>query len=86
MAPGFGEDDQIVCEENNIQLVCPVDDQGRFTNEVTDYNGINVFDANEKIILYLKERNILLFLRGCRQAKISIMRLKFLEDIIVNLN
>ena len=59
MAPGFGEDDQIVCEENNIQLVCPVDDQGRFTNEVTDYNGINVFDANEKIILYLKERNIL---------------------------
>ena len=54
MAPGFGEDDQRVCEANGIVLVCPVDDSGRFTTEVTDYVGQNVFDANPQIISDLK--------------------------------
>jgi isoleucyl-tRNA synthetase len=31
LAPGFGEDDQRVCEANDIELVVPVDDEGRFT-------------------------------------------------------
>ena len=48
MAPGFGEDDQIVCELNDIPVVCPVDDQGKFTDEVPDYQDLLVFDANEK--------------------------------------
>ncbi|MFI5045163.1 MAG: isoleucine--tRNA ligase, partial [Acidimicrobiales bacterium] len=56
MAPGFGEDDQRVCEANGIVLVCPVDDSGRFTAEVADYVGINVFDANPQIIVDLKDR------------------------------
>ena len=54
MAPGFGEDDQRVCEAAGIVLVCPVDDAGRFTAEVTDYVGLNVFDANPLIIADLK--------------------------------
>ena len=60
MAPGFGEDDQLVCESNGIKLVCPVDDQGKFTKEVPDYEGLVVFDANEKIISELKEKNFLI--------------------------
>jgi len=60
MAPGFGEDDQLVCEENNISIVCPVDDQGRFNNEVPDYEGLLVFDANEKIIGDLKQKKIII--------------------------
>ena len=60
MAPGFGEDDQLVCEQNNISIVCPVDDQGRFNNEVPDYEGLLVFDANEKIIKDLKQKNIII--------------------------
>ncbi len=58
MAPGFGEDDQRVCEENNIQIgrVVPVNDQGRFTADVSDWAGINVFEANPQIIKTLKER------------------------------
>lgn len=36
MAPGFGEDDQRVCEENDIELVCPVDHTGRFTDAIYD--------------------------------------------------
>jgi isoleucyl-tRNA synthetase len=36
MAPGFGEDDQRVCEAAGIALVCPVDHTGRYTDEVRD--------------------------------------------------
>lgn len=59
MAPGFGEDDQLVCEQNDISIVCPVDDQGKFTSEVKEYENLLVFDANEKIISDLKKRNII---------------------------
>ena len=60
MSPGFGEDDQIICEKNNIKLVCPVDDQGKFTKEIPEFEGMVVFDANEKIISFLKEKNIII--------------------------
>ena len=57
MAPGFGEDDQTICEANGIQIgrVVPVDDQGCFTDEVADWAGVNVFEANPEIIRSLKE-------------------------------
>jgi isoleucyl-tRNA synthetase len=58
MAPGFGEDDQRVCEANGIVLVCPVDDSGRFTTEVRDYVGQNVFDANPLVIADLKANGV----------------------------
>ncbi|MGE3173543.1 MAG: isoleucine--tRNA ligase [Planctomycetota bacterium] len=60
MAPGFGEDDQKVCEANGIELVCPVDDRGRYTAEVPDWQGVLVFDANKDIIKVLKDRGALL--------------------------
>ena len=56
MAPGFGEDDQRVSEANGIELVVPVDDEGRFTAEVADFAGQNVFDANPHVIRWLKDR------------------------------
>ncbi len=56
-APGFGEDDQRIGEANGIALVVPVDDEGRFTAEVSDFAGQNVFDANPEVIRWLKERN-----------------------------
>ena len=58
MAPGFGEDDQIVCEANSIQIsdAVPVDDRGCFTEPVTRWAGLNVFDANPLIIAELKDR------------------------------
>ncbi|MAG03115.1 MAG: isoleucine--tRNA ligase [Acidimicrobiaceae bacterium] len=57
MAPGFGEDDQTICEANGIEIgrVVPVDDQGCFTDEVADWAGVNVFEANPDIIRSLKE-------------------------------
>ncbi len=57
MAPGFGEDDQNVCEAAQIEIgrAVPVDDQGRFTDDVPEWAGQNVFDANPEIIRHLKE-------------------------------
>ncbi|MFN8825174.1 MAG: isoleucine--tRNA ligase [Planctomycetota bacterium] len=60
MAPGFGEDDQKVCESNGIELVCPVDDRGCFTAEVPEWRGVQVFEANKDIIKVLKDRSVLL--------------------------
>ncbi len=60
MAPGFGEDDQKVCEQNGIELVCPVDDRGRYTAAVREWQGVLVFDANKDIIKVLKDRGVLL--------------------------
>lgn len=54
LAPGFGEDDQILCEQYGIKLVCPVDNSGKFTKEIYDFEGKQVFDANDGIIIKLK--------------------------------
>ncbi|MET0912846.1 MAG: isoleucine--tRNA ligase [Acidimicrobiales bacterium] len=58
LAPGFGEEDQRVGEAAGIELVVPVDDAGRFTAEVPDWEGENVFDANPEIIKALKDRGV----------------------------
>ena len=59
LAPGFGEDDQIICESNGIEIgdAVPVDDRGCFTEPVTPWAGLNVFDANPQIIADLKDRD-----------------------------
>ncbi|MEA3399373.1 MAG: isoleucine--tRNA ligase [Patescibacteria group bacterium] len=49
-APAFGEDDNFVCKDNDIDFVNPVDDNGEFTEEVSDYKGMFVKDADKKII------------------------------------
>jgi isoleucyl-tRNA synthetase len=60
MAPGFGEEDQRACEEANIAVVCPVDEHGRFTEEVATYSGMQVFDANAPISEHLAAMGALL--------------------------
>ncbi|MEM9746155.1 MAG: isoleucine--tRNA ligase [Actinomycetota bacterium] len=55
MAPGFGEDDQRIGDEAGMGMVVPVDDSGRFTDEVSDFAGMNVFDANPEVIRWLKD-------------------------------
>lgn len=56
MAPGFGEDDQILCQSQGIELVCPVDNAGKYTKEIYDFVGLQVFDANDQIIIKLKNQ------------------------------
>jgi len=60
LAPAFGEDDMAVCAEVGIEPVIPIDSRGRFTSEVPDYDGQQVFDANANIIRDLKARGVVL--------------------------
>ncbi|MFC7492923.1 MULTISPECIES: isoleucine--tRNA ligase [unclassified Nocardioides] len=53
-AGAFGEDDKIVTDREGIEAVMPVGKDGRFTFPVTDYEGMQVFDANLHIIDHLK--------------------------------
>lgn len=53
-APAFGEADFYACQRAGIELVCPVDGNGRFTEEVPEYTGQFVKDADKDIIKRLK--------------------------------
>nr|XP_043623289.1 isoleucine--tRNA ligase, cytoplasmic [Erigeron canadensis] len=60
-APAFGEDDYRVCINNNIikkgeNLVMPVDDDGNFTQRITDFSGRYVKEADKDIIQAVKEK------------------------------
>jgi isoleucyl-tRNA synthetase len=59
-APAFGEDDFRIFKQAGIDLlVCPIDMQGCFTAEVTDFAGQYVKDADKEIVRYLKESGAL---------------------------
>ena len=53
-APGFGEDDHEVMKGTGVPTICPIDAECRFTDEVGDYAGIFVKDADKAIMDRLK--------------------------------
>ena len=55
-APAFGEDDMLTCQKYGIDLVIPVDADGKFTSLVPEYEGKLVFDANRDIIRDLRAK------------------------------
>lgn len=55
-AGAFGEVDKEVTDREGIEAVMPVGKDGRFTAPVTEYAGMQVFDANLHIIDDLKAR------------------------------
>ncbi len=61
IAPGFGQDDFEACRayKEDFPVVCPVDEAGKFTAEVPDYEGKQVFETNEPIMQWLKENGLL---------------------------
>ena len=54
IAPAFGEDDFLACQQAGIALVNPVDDEGKFTAQVPDFAGLHVKEADARIIAHLK--------------------------------
>ncbi len=54
-APGFGEDDYNVLKGSGIPVVCPIDAECKFTDEVSDFQGLFVKDADKPIITWLKD-------------------------------
>ncbi len=56
LAPAFGEEDYYACIRAGIAVVNPVNDDGKFTEEVSDFAGEMVRDADPKIIAWLKAK------------------------------
>jgi isoleucyl-tRNA synthetase len=56
-APAFGEDDNRVLKANHVKaFICPIDEKGQFTSEVSDFSGKYIKDADKEIIKMLKDR------------------------------
>ena len=60
-APGHGHDDFVIGKRYKLEIYCPVDNAGRFTNEVEHFAGQRVFEANPKIVEFMREEGALLF-------------------------
>lgn len=54
IAPAFGEDDFQVGSNLGLPIICPVDDEGRFTDEVSPWQGRTVYEADDDIIRAIK--------------------------------
>jgi len=62
IAPGHGDDDYQLGRRVGLDLLSPVDDYGKFTDEagVPSLVGMNVFAGNEEVIRILNEKGVLL--------------------------
>ncbi len=56
MAP-FGEDDMAMLKKMEIEVVHPLDAEGKFNSDVKEFKGKDVFTANPEIIKKLKDEN-----------------------------
>ena len=59
-APGHGADDFAIGKKYGLEIYAPVDAAGKFTAEVEHFAGLSVFDANPKIVEFLRESGALL--------------------------
>ncbi len=58
-APAYGEDDYMIGMKNNIPFIHLVNEEGRFTDEVTPFKGMEVRKADQAILNYLEDKNML---------------------------
>jgi isoleucyl-tRNA synthetase len=55
-APAHGEEDYAVCQRAGIELVDATDEEGKFTDLVPEYKGINFKEADKLIVRDLKAK------------------------------
>ncbi|MCA1615500.1 MAG: isoleucine--tRNA ligase, partial [Acidobacteria bacterium] len=60
-APGHGHDDFVLGKSYGLDIYCPVDSAGRFAAEVEHFAGERVFEANARIVEFIRESGALLF-------------------------
>ena len=60
-APGHGHDDFVIGKRYGLDIYCPVDNSGRFTPDVEHFAGQTVFEANPRIVEFMRDRGVLLF-------------------------
>ena len=80
MASAFGEDDMIACTEAGIETVVPVDDGGCFTEEVGDYAGLQVFEANKPIVADLRDGSGPLARRDAAQRAVLVRQASYVHS------
>jgi isoleucyl-tRNA synthetase len=59
-APGHGEDDFAIGQRYNIGVLCPIDDQGHFTEDAPGFEGMFYEKANKVVVDKLLELGLLL--------------------------
>jgi len=59
-APGHGADDFHIGKAYGLEVYNPVDASGKFIAEVEHFGGMNIFEANPKIVEFLDESGMLL--------------------------
>jgi len=59
-APGHGQEDYVTGQRYGLPVLCPVDNEGRFTDEVPNWNGMVVFEANEPIVEHMQRTGSLI--------------------------
>ncbi|MDX8044947.1 isoleucine--tRNA ligase [Gracilibacillus sp. S3-1-1] len=59
-APGHGEDDFIVGKKYGLDVLCPVDEKGVFTDEAPGFEGLFYDSANKEVTEKLEANNALL--------------------------
>lgn len=59
-APGHGYDDYVTGINYGLDILCPVEDNGRFRKSVEHFGGMNVFEANPKILDFMRSTGVLL--------------------------
>lgn len=59
-ATGHGEEDYQTGLRYNLPVISPVDERGRFTEDVSEWKGILVFDADSVIVESLSKKGIIL--------------------------
>ena len=58
-APGFGADDYQTCRRHGMDMVVPVDDQGKHTDYAGKYAGMKTDESNPVILADMKESGVL---------------------------
>ncbi len=58
-APGFGADDYMTCMRYGMEMVVPVDDQGRHTDYAGKYAGMKTDESNPVILQDMKDSGVL---------------------------
>jgi len=67
-APGHGQDDYIVGMKYGLPLTSPVKSNGTYNKDVPEYEGLNVFKANDVIVEDLKTKNRLVALKVIKHS------------------
>ncbi|MEK6791967.1 MAG: isoleucine--tRNA ligase [Deltaproteobacteria bacterium] len=68
IAPGHGQEDYELGLRYGLDVYNPVDDSGKFTKDVPEFEGQFVFKANEGIIELLKSKDALLLREDIRHS------------------